>query len=91
MKQGWLRWWWAVLIIPVAFGFARLHFDADVLSLLPEDIPAVQGLKLYQHYFSNSRQLIITVRGPDADSTKAAARAVADKLRQETNLVADAS
>ena len=91
MKGGWLRWWWAILIIPVAAGFARLHFDADVLGLLPPNIPAVQGLKLYQEHFSNSRELIITVRAPDAESAQSAAQTVATKLSENTNLVAAAT
>ncbi|MGD0816025.1 MAG: MMPL family transporter [Verrucomicrobiota bacterium] len=91
MKHGWIRWWWALLLVPMAAGLARLHFDADVLSLLPSSIPAVQGLKLYQQHFANARQLIITVRAPDADAAKSAAQSIVAKLRQETNLVADAT
>jgi uncharacterized protein len=91
MKRGWFRWWWAVLLLPMAAGLAKLHFDADVLNLLPTSIPAVQGLKMYQEHFANSRELIITVHAPDADAAKAAAQSIAGKLRQETNLVADAT
>lgn len=85
------RWWWAILLVPIALGLARLHFDADVLDLLPGKIPAVQGLKLYQEHFANSRQLIITVTAPDADTAKNAAKTIADKLRLETNLISDAT
>ena len=91
MKRGWFRWWWAVLLVPMAVGLARLHFDADVLNLLPGQIRAVQGLKIYQQHFANSRQLIITVRAPDADAAKSAAQSIAEKLKHETNLVADAT
>ncbi len=90
MKRRWFRWWWAVLLLPMAAGLARLHFDADVLDLLPSRIPAVQGLKMYQQHFANARELIVTVRAPDADAAKAAAQSIAGKLRQETNLVAEA-
>jgi predicted exporter/lauroyl/myristoyl acyltransferase len=75
----------------MAIGFARLHFDADVLSLLPARMPAVQGLKMYQQHFANSRELILTVQGTDAESTKFVAQSIASHLRQETNLVADAT
>src|SRR5580658_8499038 len=91
MKPRWFHGWWLVLLIPVAVGFARLHFDADVLSLLPARIPAVQGLKMYQEHFANSRELILTVQGADAEAAKAAAQSIADHLRRETNLVADAT
>ena len=91
MNRGWFRWWWAVLLLPMAAGLARLHFDADVLDLLPARIPAVQGLKIYQQHFVNARELIITVHAPDADAAKSAAQSIAGKLRRETNLVAAAT
>jgi predicted exporter/lauroyl/myristoyl acyltransferase len=75
----------------MALGLAGLHFEADVLTLLPANIPAVRGLKLYQEHFSNSRQLIITIKAPDAATAKSAAQAIAAKLSQQTNLVADVS
>ncbi len=77
MKRFFFRWWWIVLLIPMAFGVARLRFDADVLDLLPARIPAVQGLKLYQDHFSNSRELIITVQATSAETAKSAAQAIA--------------
>jgi uncharacterized protein len=91
MRPRWVQWWWLVLVLPIVVGFARLHFDADVLSLLPGRLPAVQGLKLYQQHFNNSRELILTAQGADAESTKAAAQLIAAKLRESTNLVADAT
>lgn len=91
MKGGLLRWWWTILVIPVAIGFATLHFDADVLSLLPPGIPAVQGLKLYQEHFSNSRQLIVTLHAGDAESARAAAKSIATALQQNSNLVTGAT
>ena len=56
-----------MLILPVGFGLSRLRVDTEVLDLLPPDQPAVQGLKLYQQHFANARELIITVRAPDAE------------------------
>jgi uncharacterized protein len=91
MKRGWLRWWWALLLLPMAAGLARLHFDADVLGLLPARIRAVQGLKLYQEHFANARELIITVQASDADAAKSATQSIAENLRHATNLVADAT
>jgi len=91
MRPRWFHWWWLALLLPMAAGFARLHFDADVLSLLPGRIPAVQGLKLYQQHFANSRELILTVRGADAEAAKSAAQSIAGNLGRETNLVADAT
>jgi uncharacterized protein len=91
MSRGWLRWWWAVLLLPMAAGLARLHFDADVLNLLPTRIPAVQGLKMYQQHFANARELIVTIQAPDADAAKLAAQSIAGNLSHATNLVANAA
>ncbi len=81
------HWLWFLFAIPIALGIARLHFDVEVLNLLPADLPVVQGLKLYQQNFANSRELIVTVEGSSAEKTEAVARALARILRPQTNLV----
>jgi len=81
------RWIWLLLLIPITIGLTRLHFDVEVLNLLP-DLPSVQGLKLYQKHFTNARELIVTVKGRDTEETETAARDIAERLRSETNLVA---
>ncbi len=84
----WFRWWWLLLLVPIIAGLARLHLDAEMLDLLPANIPAVQGLKIYQQHFTDARELIITVRAPDRDTAEHAAKAIAKGLQQATNLVA---
>lgn len=81
------RWWWALLVIAVGLGFWRLRFDVDVLDLLPPDVPSVQGLKLYQRHFTNSRELIVTLNAPDANQAETLSGELAERLRRETNLV----
>jgi len=83
------RWWWALLLVAVGLGIARLRFDVDVLDLLPPDEPTVQGLKLYQQHFTNARELVVSLRAPDADTAEKLAGELAARLRQETNLVAE--
>lgn len=83
------RWWWALLAVAVGLGLWRLRFDVDVLDLLPPNEPTVQGLKLYQKYFTNARELVVTVRAPDADAAEKLAGELAARLRRETNLVAE--
>ena len=85
------RWWWALLLVAVGLGLARLRFDVDILDLLPPDEPAVQGLKLYQRHFTNARELVVTLRAPDAERAERLAGALAARLRQRTNLVAGVS
>ena len=82
------QWWWlALLAVPLGLGLARLRFDADVLNLLPGDLPVVRGLKLHQQHFAGEGELIITVDAPEPDAAEAAARQVAGVLRGATNLV----
>ncbi len=88
MIQRYRHWLWLVLIVPVTLGLMRLSFDVEVLDLLPSDVRAVQGLKLYQQHFANARELIVTVQGHSAEQAENAARSLAEALRKNTNLVA---
>ena len=90
MKPRWFRWWWLALLVPIIVGLARLRFDAEMLDLLPEQVPTVQGLKLYQQHFTDARELIVTVRAPDRETAEQAAKTVTRRLQDETNLVAEA-
>src|SRR5947207_972841 len=85
------RWLWLLALIPVGIGLARLRFDVEVLNLLPSDVAAVQGLKIYQQYFANARELVISVRAVNAEAAEQAARSLAERLRAETNLVSTAT
>ncbi|HZQ48446.1 MAG TPA: MMPL family transporter, partial [Verrucomicrobiae bacterium] len=84
------RWFWLLLLVPVVIGLLRLRFDVEVFDLLPRDLPVVEGLKLYQQYFANARELMITVQAAEAGQAENAARNIALRLRQQTNLVATA-
>ena len=84
------RLWLLLLLVPVIFGLSRLRFDTDVLNLLPSEIPAVEGLKLYQKHFANNREVIITVSAKTAAEAESAARIVAETLQAATNLVSQA-
>ena len=88
MTRHWFRWWWLLLLIPVIAGLARLHLDVEMLDLLPPEVPAVQGLKIYQQHFTDARELIVTVRAPDREAAESAAKAIAGNLQRATNLVA---
>jgi predicted RND superfamily exporter protein len=91
MNRHWFRWWWLLLLIPIIAGLARLRFDVEVLDLLPANVPAVQGLKIYQQHFANARELIVTVHASDREAAERAAKAIAESLSRATNLVADAT
>ena len=85
------RWWWVLLLTAALAGAWRLRFNVEILDLLPSDQPAVEGLKLYQKHFTNARELIITLRAPDADQAERLSGALADRLRQQTNLIVSAT
>lgn len=89
MKPSWFRPWWLLLLIPLALGLTRLRFNVEVLDLLPRNARAVEGVKLYQQKFSNSRELILTVETTEKDQTAQAAQAIAERLRAVTNLIAE--
>jgi predicted exporter/lauroyl/myristoyl acyltransferase len=84
----WFRWWWLLGLVPIIAGLGRLHFDAEMLDLLPPGIPAVRGLEIYQQHFTDARELILTVRAPDRDAAEQTARTIAETLEHATNLVA---
>jgi len=86
--SSWLkRWWWALLAVAVCLGLCRLRFDLDLLDLLPPDEPTVQGLKLYEKHFTNARELLVTIRAPQADQADGLAEALTRRLSEQTNLV----
>ena len=85
-RRAWYGTALAVLGILIIAGLIRLRFDVDVLNLLPNDLPVVEGLKLFQQKFTDSRELIITIRSTDAARTEAAAKSLATNLRGMTNL-----
>lgn len=80
------RWLW-LLLIPLALGVTRLHFDAEVLHLLPRELPVVHGLQIYQRQFASANELLVTLEAPDAERAETAARSLAEHLRAATNLV----
>lgn len=81
------RWIWVLLLVPAVIGLGRLRLDIEIFNLLPQDLPAVQGLRIHQEHFANARELIVTVSGSEAEEVEAAAADIAEELRYQTNLV----
>lgn len=81
------RWLWLLLLVPVVLGLMRLRFDVEVFDLLPTDLPAVEGLKLYQEHFANARELVITLHASSAEQAETAAHNLAIELRNAPHLV----
>lgn len=81
------RWFLLGVVLLAVFGLSRLRLDVDVLNLLPRELPVVQGLRTHQQHFANARELIITIKSPDAGVSEDAARSLAQALRGNTNLI----
>jgi predicted exporter/lauroyl/myristoyl acyltransferase len=77
-----------LVAVPLALGLGRVSFDAEVLNLLPHDLPVVEALRLQQRHFPAWRELIITVRARAAEEADAAAPLLAEALRSESGLTA---
>jgi uncharacterized protein len=88
MKRPRRAWWLALLLIPIGLGLARLEFDVEILDLLPADLPVVQGLRLYQQHFANTRELVITLDSPEATHAEQAAASLAELLTHHPDLQA---
>ncbi len=75
---------WLLIVIGllIAVGLYRLRIEVDIFDLLPGDSLMAQGLRLYQSSFGASRELIISVRAPDSDTTTKAARSLAATIEK---------
>ncbi|MST95401.1 MAG: hypothetical protein EXS33_09090 [Pedosphaera sp.] len=82
------HWLWLLPLPLLVAGLLRLKLNVEVLDLLPQNFSVMQGLKLYRTNFANTRELMITVRAPDAAQAEVSARALGLALRAATNLTA---
>ncbi len=69
-------------------GLFRLKLDVEILNLLPKNNSVAEGLRLYQRYFLNSRELIVTVQSSDPAITETVTTNLAASLTAQSNLVA---
>jgi predicted RND superfamily exporter protein len=78
-----------VVVAAVAFvtaGLARLRLDPDILSTLPEDLPEVSSLRTLRDAFVGGEDLVLSVEAGDAETSKAAAIALATRFREAPGL-----
>ena len=60
----------------------HVSFNANPLEMLPENLPEVAGLKIYQMNFSSQHDIIAVLRGDDPDECRAAARSLGENLEE---------
>lgn len=68
------------------FGVSRLDFDVDPLSLLPQNLPGLEGTRLLRDLKSD--QLIVTLQSEDAELLEVAADSLAEHLESKKDLAA---
>ncbi len=83
------RWRWvllALLLPATGLGLSRIRVDANVLDLLPQDLVAVRGLKVFLGHFGQPRELIVMVEASDPAEARALVDSLADDLRATSTL-----
>ncbi|NOY00935.1 MAG: MMPL family transporter [Verrucomicrobia bacterium] len=73
-----------IFIIVTGFGLSRITLNVDVLALLPQDLPEVQGVQIFYKHFSRPDELLITLEGEELES---AAESLAAELEKHPELV----
>ena len=87
MKPAYLRLLFVLLVIVAgAFGVSRLDFDVDPLSLLPQELPGLQGTRLLREQKRNL--LLIAVQADDPALAEVTADALAEHLAAKPELCA---
>jgi predicted RND superfamily exporter protein len=84
------RWRWvllALLLLATGLGLSRIRVDANVLDLLPPDLVAVRGLKIFLGHFGQPRELIVMVEASDPTEAGALVDSLADDLRTTSTLI----
>ncbi len=71
-----------LIVALLAIGFYRLRLGVDIFELLPGDSLMARGLRLYQNSFGTSRELILSVQAPDAQTAENAARSLAEAIEK---------
>jgi len=73
-----------ISILVASFGLTRLRFDTDILSMLPDKLPEVKGLKAFHEAFSSEDELVMLIQGGPADEglLPAAAESLGEHLEK---------
>ena len=68
------------------FGLAKIGKNVDLLTMLPEDLREVEGLRIYRDHFINENELIVVITGEVASDVVAASESLAAHVRGAENL-----
>lgn len=76
---------WLVLLVVVgvaAGGLAQLRLQADIFGLLPQQLPVIRALNLYQRAFGNDREAMVVIHADSAAQASEAAELIAAQLQR---------
>jgi len=75
----------ALIIVCIAILFTSLRLDSEIFNVLPGRFPSVEGLKMYDHDFEQTRELTFAlVCDPeDVDKLDEFAPVFAERLREQ--------
>lgn len=71
-----------LLIIFSVMGLMRLKFETAILEVLPQNLPAISGLKDFQKHFSEDREVVVLLHSDDEEIAEEDAEALALFLRE---------
>ncbi len=75
------------LLLLVVSGLGRINFNVQILALLPQDIPAVQGLSAFLKHFQKSTELVALIESDDPQRALALTTRFATELQARPALV----
>ncbi|MCB1211200.1 MAG: hypothetical protein KDK97_17885, partial [Verrucomicrobiales bacterium] len=59
--------WLVASSVGVVIGALKLEFDVEILSLLPEEAPAVQSLRVLKDDFESHSELLLLIESKSGD------------------------
>lgn len=71
----------AVLAVAVG-GLFQLRLQADIFGLLPQQLPVIRALNLYQRAFGNDREAMVVIHADSPAQAREAAELVAAHIRR---------
>ena len=81
MLSRWCFFLLGAVVLATAVGLSRIRVDANVLDLLPQDLVAVRGLKIFLSHFGQPRELIVMLEAADATTAASLCESLAAELR----------
>jgi len=78
-----------LLFLAAFISVRQVRFSADILTMLPADLPEVQGMDWLNQHFARDGEMILTLSAPDALAAEESARDLTDTLLSHPELVSD--